>query len=655
MLQPLVWSRSVALAVSLWQSPPRWLQFVFWTILSVAIFLANLVLPDHIATTELDPSWEQTVHYGYLTGMQWGVDLVATRGPLGLFDTREYHPQTYHLLLIWYALTSAGLAGLALVFLWQPDVAGMVRCSFVGLLLVAPLFPGYDEMRPMILLYGGALLLLHSTAPPWPGLLLMAGYVGVLAMVKVTYLAAGSLVLGLLLFHVARVRGVRLAALLLAVALLSCQLGWFAAGQKLTTWLPFLKNSLLVVGAYNQALHLEFSQAALLGGLLSLTFLMAGSATAFWHWPAGSARIAAWICIGAAGFQSFKLGFGRYDEFHWNRAFLIWSSLALLVWQLAPAARSLRWSFGPLLALTALTVVPATQSQRWEIPNRLLARVTTNAETLVHAGVWHSQREEERADLRARHGLPRIVATVGSAPVDLFTFQQGVLFLNDLNYRPRPIRQSHMAYSPALAELNRQHLIGPRGPEYVLSRWETIDERLPTMDDGSVLLELLHRYQPLFEENQVLLLRRRPEPIAPLRQVRTKEVVIPFDEPTAVPVDETCCQAFTVEFATTRIGAMRSRLIQGPHVFMEVEFTDGCKQRYRIIPGMMRQPILLSPLPDTADRMARFIQTGTCDRIPRSLCFSTCQPNCLEPNVRVTFISLPDLKKHSTESPGTHP
>lgn len=654
MIQPLAVSRSVLDAVGRCKVVLRWLPAALQVFLFTWIFLANIILPDHIAATELDPSWEQTVHSGFVQGLQWGLDLVATRGPLGIFDTREYHRQTYALLLVWYAVTSAGLAAVGLLY-WRQDVSLPTRGAFLGLMLLAPLLPGYEETRPMLLLCGGAFLLLRSVKPSLFGLLLLAAFIGVLSLVKATYLASGLVVLGLLLFHIVQVRGTRVASLMLVTALLVCQLAWTAAGQKPQNWIPFLRTNLLVIGGYNQALHLEVPNPALAAAAAAYLILLGTSARALRHWPAGSARVAAWILVAGIGFQSFKLGFGRYDEIHWNRTFLSWSSLALMVWQLSPGAGRAHAGFGILLAVSLYALTPESHARRWELLNHGVERLSSNAEALLGIEAFRERMEAQRASLQEQYRLPRIAATVGTASVDLFTYQQGLLLLNDLNYRPRPIRQSHMAYSPELAALNHRHMIGPRAPDYVLLRWETIDDRLPTMDDGIVLLELLRRYQPLFEENQVLLMRRRDLVLEPLRVVRTAGTVVGFDEEVAVPEAGTSCQAFTVQLTATPAGRLRSTLVQGPHVFMEVDFQDGSTQRYRIVPGMLRQPVLLDPLPDTSDRMQRFIQTGVCDRIPCQLRFSTCQPRSLEPAVRVTFFALPDLPRRTVEPNGSQP
>ena len=111
------------------------------------------------------------------------------------------------------------------------------------------------------------------------------------------------------------------------------------------------------------------------------------------------------------------------------------------------------------------------------------------------------------AETGSSTGSPRASAT---APSTSSPVQQGVLFLNGLDLaaaaRAPELRRLH----PRLAELNRAFLAGPRAPDWLLVRWHRIDGRLPALEDGPALLELLARYRPVDEEKGYLLMHREP-------------------------------------------------------------------------------------------------------------------------------------------------
>jgi hypothetical protein len=119
--------------------------------------------------------------------------------------------------------------------------------------------------------------------------------------------------------------------------------------------------------------------------------------------------------------------------------------------------------------------------------------------------------------LQARHEveLARIrrddPAPVLSGTVDVYSNAQAAVFAHGLRWSPRPIFQSYQAYTGALAEMNRRHLLGPRRPDHLLVRIEPIDGRLPALEDGASWLDILERYA-LREEGGFAVVDRQPVP-----------------------------------------------------------------------------------------------------------------------------------------------
>src|SRR5205085_1685863 len=113
-----------------------------------------------------------------------------------------------------------------------------------------------------------------------------------------------------------------------------------------------------------------------------------------------------------------------------------------------------------------------------------------HAATALAPRALRRELEVKRERGRECWSLPRTRAVVGDAPVDLFSYSQGVLLLNDLNYRPRPIFQSYSAYTSYLAAVNAHHYRGGAAPEFVLLNLQPIDHRPATAEDGPALLEV---------------------------------------------------------------------------------------------------------------------------------------------------------------------
>lgn len=109
--------------------------------------------------------------------------------------------------------------------------------------------------------------------------------------------------------------------------------------------------------------------------------------------------------------------------------------------------------------------------------DRLITRAATNTRSIFHPretyATWHQLTNQERT----LHDLPEIRARVGGATVDLLGSENGLIFLNRLNYAPRPVIQGYSAYTALLVRHNRDFLLSPRAPEFLLVRYATIDHR----------------------------------------------------------------------------------------------------------------------------------------------------------------------------------
>ena len=98
---------------------------------------------------------------------------------------------------------------------------------------------------------------------------------------------------------------------------------------------------------------------------------------------------------------------------------------------------------------------------------------------------------------------------IGGASVDVFGQFQSYALFNGMNYRPRPVFQSFVAYNRPLMRLNEAFYASKAAPEYVLFDLEPICYRFPPLEDGWVLRELLLNYEPVAMENSFLLLKTR--------------------------------------------------------------------------------------------------------------------------------------------------
>jgi hypothetical protein len=179
--------------------------------------------------------------------------------------------------------------------------------------------------------------------------------------------------------------------------------------------------------------------------------------------------------------------------------------------------------------------------------------------------------------------------------VDVYPWNQAVLFAQGLPYDPRPIIQSYSVYTPELAELNAAHLRNARAPDNVLFDIDPTDMHFPSLEDGRSWPELLTRYDIKGMTNTTLILKRSTTPrsyqLTPL-----KERSVHFDESLTLPAASDAPIWVEMEIKKSLLGAVASTLYKPPALMLKVSLSGGQKFYYHLIPGMARSGFLLSPL-----------------------------------------------------------
>ena len=185
--------------------------------------------------------------------------------------------------------------------------------------------------------------------------------------------------------------------------------------------------------------------------------------------------------------------------------------------------------------------------------------------------------------------------------------EQAVALLNDLNFRPRPSFVSYSTYTPWLMDLDVAYYCSPQAPDFVLFKLVSIDDRLPTLQSGPLLLLLAEYYQPVLTENGYVLFQRREPPRAaglPAAFPVLSEGDLTVGQPLPLALDGTVwCQ---LEMRETFWGKLRRMFYQLPAVWMSVG-TDQSSAKFRIVPQMTASGFLLNPLILTGDDFTRWL------------------------------------------------
>lgn len=576
----------------------RGLGATAWVVLvGAAIVAAAMQLPLHPGLLEptLDGSFAMVLHHAAAQPLAERPQLISTYGPLGFSHFSFYLPQTFAAML-------AVRAALAAVLCWAIAWVGWAGSgspwgAALALLAGAPFLNGPDA-RCFVLLALVPLLELAPARPPTALRLALGAALGVLALVKVTFVTAALLVLAPLGVLALLRRRVPVSALAAAVTVL---VGWWATGLGAAAFAAYLDWSFRdITPGYTPAMQLRTSTALVVHAAAVSLALLAWASALAWR------RLRGWWWAPVAAFAGvvllqFKAGFVRADIHVYTTAFAVWLEAVLLAFLGAPRRRATWLAAALAAALSAPLLAHAlaengVASARLPSPRELAAGLRA-LPALLRGDDLAAAHAARARELRAMLPLPPF-----DGGVDMIAFQQSLLLAGGASYRPRPVFQSYMAYTPRLARANAAYLGGPTAPRWLLVDPTTIDGRFPTIDDAAVWPVLLGAYRAAGRVGPYALFERRSEPRPP-RLVPLGTVDARTDQPIAVPSAAQGPIWARIAVDDSLGERLVTQLFAAPYEYLDVVYTTNAAWRARLVPAIAADGFLLSPVIGTVDAL----------------------------------------------------
>jgi hypothetical protein len=596
-----------------WATATLWLAGATTLIYTLTRFLP--VSPQS-HNSVLDNSWMLALHTAFEQHWQFGQEVVFTYGPWG-FLCGGYAPQTFAISMSLWAL-------LSLVFWWAGwrmarYLSRHTLISWLWLMSLVTVAGVVVEQSIDIRLAAWVMLWLglHFFAEDRPDTPVQAGLavsLGLLSLTKFTGLVeATTIVVIIAADTVFRQRRFPWLALLFGASVLFF---WIAAGQNLGSLGPFLQNSWRVTSGYTEAMsqvgEMEVQQVTCF--LLAALLLIASIGRLAWqrHRYFGLFPITA---LGAVMVLSFKQSYVRCDDIHTPKAILIILVIALaglaVTWPAVPEKKSWAGAAGlfPLFAVLFFSGTAPVDQYPNNGPLVQLVR-TFDRKNLLASAKWlfdpDSLRKEHQAYLmQIRNAFP-VPPLAGD--VDIYPWNQAALLAHGLAYRPRPVFQSYVAYTPELAELNAAFLRSDQAASNILFEIRAIDSRFPSLNDGRSWPELLTRYDVTDAGGTFVHLQRSATP-REYHLTPFKNLLVQFGETVQLPATNHGLLWAEWDIHPTGSGALVSLLYKPPALQLAVSLRDGRQPVFRLVPGMARGGFLLSPLIDNNGALVSLVAT----------------------------------------------
>jgi hypothetical protein len=475
---------------------------VLTAMLAVVLFVPIALPPPEI---EPDQSLRATIDDAFARHLQIGTDIVSTYGPWGILQRGDTDPRTARATI---ALTSAIALAFAFALLMAAHDAGAGpgRAALIVVAVAALLAAAGNDGRFLAVEY---LALLWTLLPPRTAReILLVALLAVVGLIKFSYLAAA-------LFILVAIVCIRRRLVYLIVFGATFGLAWVGAGQRLAGLPSFLMNGAAVMAGYAgaqalpHAMTLELVSAIV--GAAGLTLLVAFV----------ERDILRTLAIAALLALTMKISYVRYDDAHALAAEalipFIGISYVLIRANHPRLARARRGVvFAGAIAVAGIIAIDG---------QALVDRIANNWR-------WLHGRSQKIEQLRRAEAGEKVPAVKGT--IDAYPWGSAALISQGLAYSPRPVFESHLAFTPALAELNTQRLRGAAAPLWLWVSIESIDHYPPLLADGPSWLEIISRYDFASRERDHLLLRRRGMPIPIVRRVLATPRAR-FDEDLALP------------------------------------------------------------------------------------------------------------------------
>ncbi|MBN2577692.1 MAG: hypothetical protein JXB10_01780 [Pirellulales bacterium] len=604
-------------------------------LLAAILYAWSMLLPwaPPPPNTNLDGSWQMLMQQAPRQSWQFGKEVVFTYGPLGWLAVLQYHaidPANYlpvlaaqAFLVFWATLAVAWIS-------WRitPHPVGRLLAAAIAVLVYVEMGLVNREVTLVVLVWSFTLLsFFRQAAKPqtsspgssednafsgedpaggkpcrWFPTLVELGLIvalGLASLYKFVFLALSLAAVGGVSAHALWQRKIPWQLPAWLGALLGL---WCATGQSLSSFWPYLQNSLEISRGYASSMQLPCSDL-----IVGIFYLEAAAIIGGQLWAQG--------------------------ELPWKTAVFSAGTMALILilllksvlvradfWHLTTVLYTL-----PLLTLLSCCAFwPGTWPRRRMAPLgmalALMASFTVLYELHTRSRTHFSylgvaeRRHQVQAALKVlgggadyartyRETMDRAGETLRHTPrnltVDLYPFETGLVMAAGCRYRPRPVIQSYKAYTPRLAALNARHLRSNRAADLVYFQVQAIDGQFPPLSDGPSWPELFTRYDlhPTLDPAEcggyLPLLRAKNPRSWKLELLAEREV--PHEQSVDVPDAAQGPIWAEILFRPNWPGTLTTLLCREPTMELRVERGPDSRQ-YRLIRGMAEAGFLLSPV-----------------------------------------------------------
>ncbi|MSU45623.1 MAG: hypothetical protein EXS42_00485 [Lacunisphaera sp.] len=565
---------------------------------------------------DLDASWRMALGKFFLDDLQFGRDVVFTYGPLGFLMGKTYTGLLFWSLLAWQLFASCSIA-LLIQYWGQRLAAGWPRLFFYAFFLLYGV--NYEDALHMlaIALIGFELVRRVGQLWHWTSALMLL-LLATLGVAKFTNLMLAAMVVGTSAALALWQRHPGMAARLPAWFGGGFLAIWVLCGQNPLNLPAYFANSWILSQGYQEVMGIATPDAPLWKAIVVIIVLAGYTLLNVFTQKNRPRSVACGLVLGAFIFLNWKHGFVRSDGHmlgFFYCALLPIVAYPVLLEDADSFGRLKRWALvaaGALCLLGIRDTIPILVDSALAIfQNRIWGNVEFTSRLSTLRQDYDASLDQELQ----RYGMPRTSAVVGHRSLDVFGYDQAVAIYNKFNYRPRPVFQSYSAYTPELARLNVDYYNSDRAPDFVLLKINSLDQRLPAMDDSALLYLLTQRYKYVLSEKSFQLWEKTSTPIEPAaRPLQLERKDLPLDEAWSLRQYGSQPLWVKIDLRPTLLGRLRTFFYKPPMLRLAIQDAADTTTTYRMPAPIGRAGFIINPIVDDMMAFAHFA-SGTPERL----------------------------------------
>lgn len=557
----------------------------------------------NLSSSGLDPSWVAASAYAVTHGFTFGERIVFTTGPYASVYTRAFVGD-FTIAVVGFVLAIAVFLAWSMALALQAVTRVARSIVFSVIFLIVTLHVLKNASVDSLFLFVPASTAVIATRFQSQRPLILVGVVlsAVLGLTKFSvysFAIASFILVDILMIYRKIWPNLTFTYLASSIALFQM------AGQDWTNYISFVAAGLEFSAGYSAAMAVDGNLTELvmwlvMAGSLLLTLIVVeiGGAKRAKAWAPGITRM---LLFAGLLFTGMKAGFVRHDGHH---AMIAWSLLGLTA--VAFCAPTIgepgsRWKIAVFGMVAFVSVLPGAlfgyvDARRLFDPvataRSLAGQISELSALAVDPRTWLDERSADedarRRALAEQAALPKL-----DGSVDIIPSRQSDVIASAMDYHPRPSIQEYATYTRGLINRNRAHFESENPPDYLLFTPGSIDNRHPASAEGALWPVFLSRYESAKIERGLLVLKKREFPI---RNLLSKPIVADVSMDQSFTLAQRDDALFVkLDVSENFFGRVLTFFLKPPQLYLVVQYVDETEDRYRLIPAMAREGMILSP------------------------------------------------------------